>query len=80
MRRGSAGWSLGSGTLSARRRRHGEARSLPPLAVQTTAGCEVGRPRAQQVFGGCEGCYFWRGQAALGRAREGVKAAIASTH
>ena len=33
MRRGSAGRSLGSGTLSARRRRRGEARSLPPLAV-----------------------------------------------
>jgi hypothetical protein len=34
MRRGSAGRSLGSGTLSARRRRRGEARSLPPLAVE----------------------------------------------
>ena len=32
-RRGSTGRSLGSGTLSARRRRHGEARSLLPLAV-----------------------------------------------
>jgi hypothetical protein len=33
MRLRSAGRSLGSGTLSARQRRRGEARSLPPLAV-----------------------------------------------
>jgi hypothetical protein len=37
-----------------------------PWQQQTTAGCEAGHPRAQQVFGGFEGCRFRREQAAIG--------------
>jgi hypothetical protein len=37
-----------------------------PWQQQTIAGHQADRPRAQQVFGGCEGGCSWRGQAALG--------------
>jgi hypothetical protein len=58
----------------------GEREVCRPWQQQTTAGRQVDRPWAQQVFGGCEGCCFWRGQAALGRGREGAKAAVAGAH
>jgi hypothetical protein len=51
-----------------------------PRQQQAGAGCEAGRPWAQEVFGRCEGCCFWRGQATLGRACEGAKIALAAAY
>jgi hypothetical protein len=50
----------------------------PPGWHQAPAHGQAGRPWAQEVFDGCEGCLFWRGQTTLGRARQGAKGALPS--
>jgi hypothetical protein len=58
----------------------GGVKSAAPGSSKPLPAAKPAAPRAQQVFGWCEGCCFWCRQAALDRAREGAKAAVAGAH